>query len=64
MHQRSGPAEKTALRWKIPPEQRQRIQMVAPEKAAVERLAEWEERAPNVVVRRLVIATWKAEGLL
>lgn len=40
------------------------IRFTSAEKMAVEKLAEKEERAPAVVVRRLVIANLKAEGLL
>ena len=40
------------------------IRFTPAEKLAVEKLAEEEERAPSAVVRRLVIANLKAEGLL
>jgi hypothetical protein len=40
------------------------IRFTPVEKLAVEKLAEREERAPSVVVRRLVPATLRAEGLL
>jgi hypothetical protein len=40
------------------------IRFTHAEKLAVEKLAEREERAPSVVVPRLVLATLRAEGLL